>query len=87
MALQRRLYNLLYSEYRRSVSHSPKGVPMVPFGTWLYRFALLLLSVAPQYKIDEAPTEGQIQGFQIILRSYALFLSESGGDIDAGVEG
>ena len=76
MALNLKTYRWLYSQYRKTVPHSSKGVPEVPFGRWLYEFGLFLLVVAPQYQIDRLPTEEQIQGFVLILRSYVLVIEE-----------
>ena len=70
MVLNKRTYNSLHAQYLREVARSPDGVPVNSFGTWLYRYALFLIAVAPGYDVDELPTEEQIRGFEAILWAY-----------------
>jgi hypothetical protein len=72
LALNARTRRRLNTEYRKTVPRSAKGIPLYSFGTWLYHHALFLIAIAPQYEIDRLPSEQEIQGFAMILRSYAL---------------
>ena len=76
LAFKRTVYRCLNALYRAEVPHSSKGTPAVRFGTWLYRFGLVLLAVAPTYRVDEVPTEEEIQYVVFILRSYALLVEK-----------
>ena len=76
MAFKRSFYRCLNAAYRRDVPHSSKGVPLVPFGTWLYRTGLLLLAVAPEYGLDQTLSEQEIRNLAALLRMQSSLVEE-----------